>query len=168
MSVLTLDLIKNSGPKHQQHQLRTWHPESSKSVRTSYWTSNTFNFVPFPLFPQISGPLFHLKKKALCTSVQEPSNTASVHSSRSSPKFLNQLFSRFSQGCCHPCCLCTIPTTFLPWSQLSTNKLQHSTLQQPAFSSVPSCGLPSLWMMSMIIIWRTVKSAVGLCLHVLN
>lgn len=107
-------------------------------------------------------------KKACCTSVQQPSNTASVHSSKSSPKFLNLLFSRFSQGCCHLCCLCTIPTTFFPWSQLSTNKLQHSTLQQPAFYSVPSCGLPSLWTMSMIIIWTTVKSAVGLCLHVLN
>lgn len=155
MSVLTLDLIKNSGPKHQQHWLRTWHPESSQNVRTSYWTSNIFDFVPFPLFPQTSGPLLHLKK-AFCTSVQQPSNTASVH------KFLNQLFPRFSQGCCHPCCLCTIPTTFFPWSQLSTNKLEHSTLQQPTFSSVP------LWTMSMIIIWRTVKSAVGLCLHVLN
>lgn len=136
---------------------------SHHSVRTSYWTSKHLRFCAFStLPPDVRTFASFEKKKAFCTSVWQPSNTASVHSSRSSPKFLNQLFSRFSQGCCHPCCLCTIPTTFFPWSQLSTNKLEHSTLQQPAFSSVP------LWTMSMIIIWRTVKSAVGLCLHVLN
>lgn len=162
MSVLTLDLIKNSGPKHQQHRLKTWHPESSQCADFLLDFKTSSILCLFHSSPRRQDLCFIWKKKAFCTSVQQPSNTASVHSSRSSPKFLNQLFSRFSQGCCHPCCLCTIPTTFFPWSQLSTNKLEHSTLQQPAFSSVP------LWTMSMIIIWRTVKSAVGLCLHVLN
>lgn len=162
MSVLTLDLIKKQWTKTPTTSAEDLAPWVITVCGLLTGLQNIFDFVPFPLFPQTSGPLLHLKKKAFCTSVRQPSNTASVHSSRSSPKFLNQLFSRFSQGCCHPCCLCTIPTTFFPWSQLSTNKLEHSTLQQPAFSSVP------LWTMSMIIIWRTVKSAVGLCLHVLN
>lgn len=72
MSVLTLDLIKNSGPKHQQHQLRTWHPESSQSVQTSYWTSNTFDFVPFSTLPPDFRTFVSFEKKkhfaCLCKS----------------------------------------------------------------------------------------------------
>lgn len=71
MSVLTLDLIKNSGPKHQQHWLRTWHPESSQCADflLDFKTSSILCF--FHSSPRLQDLCFIWKKKhfaRLCNS----------------------------------------------------------------------------------------------------
>ncbi len=80
---------------------------------------------------------------------------ASVHSLWSSPKFLNRFFLtilislRFSRLVVH----------LFPSTQLSVNMLGYSTLWTASLV-MNVCVLPSLWRVSMIVFWTTVRSAV--------
>lgn len=53
---------------------------------------------------------------------------------------------------------------FLPHCSLPVNFplicFNRALYQQPAFSAVTFCGLPSLWRLSMIVFWTVFKSAV--------
>ncbi len=86
---------------------------------------------------------------------------ASVHSLWSSPKFLNR-FSltflirlRFSRLVVH----LFLPHFFLPLNFLLTC-LDTALCEQPASFAMNVCGLHSLWRVSMIVFWTTVRSAV--------
>ncbi len=80
---------------------------------------------------------------------------ASVHSLWSSPKFLNWfcltilIRLRFSRLVVH----------LFPSTQLSVNMLGYSTLWTASLA-MNVCVLPSLWRVSMIVFWTTVRSAV--------
>ncbi len=86
---------------------------------------------------------------------------ASVHSLWSSPKLLNRfcltilIMLWFSQLVVH---------LFLPHFFLSLNFLltclDTALCEQPASLAMNVCGLPSLWRVSMIVFWTTVRSAV--------
>ncbi len=80
----------------------------------------------------------------------------SVHSSWSSPKVLNGfcltilIRLRFSRWVVH----------LFPSTQLSVNMLGYSTLWTAASLVMNVCVLLSLWRVSMIVFWTTVRSAV--------
>ncbi len=82
---------------------------------------------------------------------------ASVHSLWSSPKFLNRfcltilIRLRFSRLVEH----------LFPSTQLSVNMLGYSTLWTASLA-MNVCVFPSLWRVSMIVFWITVRSAVFL------
>ncbi len=86
---------------------------------------------------------------------------ASVHSLWSSPKFLNRfcltilIRLRFSRLVVH----LFLPHFFLPLNFLLTC-LDTALCEQPASLVMNVCGLPSLWRVSMIVFWTTVRSAV--------
>ncbi len=86
---------------------------------------------------------------------------ASVYSLWSSPKFLNRfcltilIRLRFSRLVVH----LFLPHLFLPLNFLLTC-LDKALCEQPASLAMNVCGLPSLWRVSMIVFWTTVRSAV--------
>ncbi len=86
---------------------------------------------------------------------------ASVHSLWSSPKFLNRfcltilIRLRFSRLVVH----LFLPHFFLPLNFL-LSCLDTALCEQPASLAMNVCGLPSLWRVSMIVFWTTVRSAV--------
>ncbi len=86
---------------------------------------------------------------------------ASVHSLWSSPKFLNLFFLtifirlRFSRLVVY----LFLPHFFLPLNFLLTC-LDTALCEQPASLAINVCVLPSLWRVSMIVFWTTVRSAV--------
>ncbi len=83
------------------------------------------------------------------------------HSFWSSPKFLNRfcltilIRLRFSRLVVH----LFLPHFFLPLNFLLTC-LDTALCEQPASLAMNVCGLPSLWRVSMIVFWTTVRSAV--------
>ncbi len=96
-------------------------------------------------------PLTTTVAKFLDTSVcgaLDALTPASVHSLWSSPKFLN-----LSVGCA------SFSSTLFPSTQLSVNMLGYSTLWTASLA-MNVCVLPSLWRVSMIVFWTTVRSAV--------
>ncbi len=99
--------------------------------------------------------------KFLDTSVCGGLTPASVHSLWSSPKFLNRfcltilIRLRFSRLVVH----LFLPHFFLPLNCLLTC-LDTALCEQPASLAMNVCGLPSLWRVSMIVFWTTVRSAV--------
>ncbi len=87
---------------------------------------------------------------------------ASVHSMWILPKFLNQFSILLdnphkavvlSVGCAY------FSSTIFPSTQLSVNMLGYSTLWTASLV-MNVCVLPSLWRVSMIVFWTTVRSAV--------
>ncbi len=86
---------------------------------------------------------------------------ASVHSLWSSPKFLNHfcltilIRLRFSRLVVH----LFLPHFFLPLNFLLTC-LDTAFYEQSASLAMNVCGLPSLWRVSMIVFWTTVRSAI--------
>ncbi len=88
-------------------------------------------------------------------------NPASVHSLWSSPKFLNifcltiLIRLRFFRLVVH----LFLPHFFLPLNFLLTC-LDTALCEQPASLAMNVCGLSSLWRVSMIVFWTTVRSAV--------
>ncbi len=107
-------------------------------------------------------PLTTTVAKFLDTSVcgaLDALTPASVHSLWSSPKLLNR-FSltilirlRFSRLIVH----LFLPHFFLPLNFLLTC-LDTAPCEQPASLAMDVCGLPSLWRVSMIVFWTTVRS----------
>ncbi len=97
----------------------------------------------------------------LCVVALDDLTPASVHSLWSSPKFLNQFFLtilirlRVSRLVVH----LFLPHFFLPLNFLLTC-LDTALCEQPASLVMNVCGLPSLWRVSMIVFWTTVRSAV--------
>ncbi len=67
----------------------------------------------------------------------------------------------YSQGCSHPCCLCTF---FYPISSFQSTLhlicFDTALLEQPPLSVMTLCDLHSLWRVSMIVFWTIAKSAV--------
>ncbi len=96
-----------------------------------------------------------------CVVALDALTPASVHSLWSSPKFLNQfcltilIRLRFSRLVVH----LFLPHVFLPLNFLLTC-LDTALCEQPASLAMNVCGLPSLWRVSMIVFWTTVRSAV--------
>ncbi len=86
---------------------------------------------------------------------------ASVHSLWSSPKFFNRfcltilIRLRFSRLVVN----LFLPHFFLPLNSLLTC-LDTALCEQPASLAMHVYGLPSLWRVSMIVCWTTVRSAV--------
>ncbi len=97
----------------------------------------------------------------LCVVALDALTPASVHSLWSSPKFLNRfcltifIRLRFSRLVVH----LFLPHFFLPLNFLLTC-LDTALCEQPAYLAMNVCGLPSLWRVSMIVFWTTVRSAV--------
>ncbi len=97
----------------------------------------------------------------LCVVALYALTPASVHSLWSSPKFLNRfcltilIRLRFSRLVVH----LFLPHFFLPLNSLLTC-LDTALCEQPASLAINVCGLPSLWRVSMIVFWTTVRSAV--------
>ncbi len=54
----------------------------------------------------------------------------------------------------------SFPSTLFPSTQLSVKCLDTALCEQPASLAMNVCGLPSLWRVSMIVFWTTVRSAV--------
>ncbi len=109
-------------------------------------------------------PLTRTVAKFLDTSVcgaLDALTSASVHSLWSSPKFLNWfcltilIRLRFSRLVVHH----FLPHFFLPLNFLLTC-LDTALCEQPASLAMNVWGLPSLWRVSMIVFWTTVRSAV--------
>ncbi len=110
-------------------------------------------------------PLTTTVAKFLDTSVcgaLDALTPASVHSLWSSPKFLNRfcltilINLRFFPFVVH----LFIPHFFLPLNFLLTC-LDTALCEQPASLAMIVCGLPSLWRVSVIVFWTTVRSAVA-------
>ncbi len=97
----------------------------------------------------------------MCVVALDALTTVSVHSLWSSPKFLNQFCLTilirlwFSRLVVH----LFLPHFFLPLNFLLTC-LDTALCEQPAYLAMNVCGLPSLWRVSMIVFWTTVRSAV--------
>ncbi len=97
----------------------------------------------------------------LCMVALYALTPASVHSLWSSPKFMNQfcltilIILRFSRLVVH----LFLPHFFLPLNSLLTC-LDTALCEQPTSLAINVCGLPSLWRVSMIVFWTTVRSAV--------
>ncbi len=109
-------------------------------------------------------PLTTTVAKFLDTSVcgaLDALTPASVHSLWSSPKFLNRfcltilIRLRFSRLVVH----LFLPHFFLPLNFLLTC-LDTALCEQTASLAMNVCGLPSLWRVSMIVFWTTVRSAI--------
>ncbi len=109
-------------------------------------------------------PLMTIVDKFLDTSVcgaLDALTPASVHSLWSSPKFLNRFCStilirlRLSRLVVH----LFLPHFFLPLNFLLTC-LDTALCEQTASLAMNVYGLPSLWRVSMIVFWTTVRSAV--------
>ncbi len=97
----------------------------------------------------------------LCVVALDAFTPASLHSLWSSPNFLNK-FSltvlirlQFSWLVEH----LFLPHFFLPLNFLFTC-LDTALCDQPTYLAMNVCGLPSLWRVSMIVFWTTVRSAV--------
>ncbi len=68
---------------------------------------------------------------------------------------------QYSQACGHPCCLCTFSYPISCFqSTLHLICFDTALLEQPSFSVMTLCDLPSLWRVSMIVFWTIAKSAV--------
>ncbi len=73
----------------------------------------------------------------------------------------------YSQGCGHPCCLCTFsyPNSSFQ-STLHLICFDTALCKQPHLSVMTLCDLPSLWRASMFVFWIIAKSAVFLIIVV--
>ncbi len=97
----------------------------------------------------------------VCVWCSDALTQASVHSLWSSPKFLNRFYLtiltrlRFSRLIVH----LFLPHFFLPLNFL-LRCFDTALCEQPASLAMNVCGLPSLWRVSMIVFWTTVRSAV--------
>ncbi len=99
----------------------------------------------------------------VCVVALDALTPASDHSLWISPKFLNRFcFTiltrlRFSRLVVH----LFLPHFFLPLNFL-LSCLDTALYERPASLVMNVCGLPSLWRVSMIVFWTTVRSAVFL------
>ncbi len=97
----------------------------------------------------------------LCVVALDALTPASVHSLWSSPKFLNQfcltilISLQFSRLVVH----LFLSHFFLPLNCLLTC-FDTALCEQTASLAMNICGLPSLWRVSMIVFWITVRSSV--------
>ncbi len=97
----------------------------------------------------------------LCVVARDALTPASVQSLWSSPKLFNTFYLtilirlQFSQLVVH----LFLPHFFRPLNFLLTC-LDTALCEQPASLAMNICGLPSLWRVSMIVFWTTVRSAV--------
>ncbi len=97
----------------------------------------------------------------VCVVALDTLTPDSVHSLWSSPKFLNRfcltilIRLRFSRLVVHR----FLPHFFLPLNFLLAC-LDTALCEQPASLAMNVCGLLSLWRVSMIVFWTTVRSAV--------
>ncbi len=69
---------------------------------------------------------------------------------------------QYYQACGHPCCLCTFSYPISSFqSTLHLTCFDTALLEQPPLSVMTLCDLPSLWRVSMIVLWTIAKSAVS-------
>ncbi len=102
-------------------------------------------------------PLTTTVAKFLDTSVcgaLDALTPALVHSLWSSPKFLNRMLDNP-----HKTAVLSVGCASFSSTQLSVNMLGYSTLWT-AYLTMNVCVLLSLWRVSMIVFWTTVRSAV--------
>ncbi len=65
------------------------------------------------------------------------------------------------KACGHPCCLCIFSYPISSFqSTLHVICFDTALLEQPPLSVITLCDLPSLWKVSMFVIWTIAKSAV--------
>ncbi len=62
---------------------------------------------------------------------------------------------QYSQACGHPCCLCTFSSF---QSNLHLICFDTALCEEPHLSVMTLCDLPSLWKVSMIVIWTIAKT----------
>ncbi len=73
------------------------------------------------------------------------------------PWFPNEML----KACGHPCCLCIFSYPISSFqSTLHVICFDTALLEQPPLSVITLCDLPSLWKVSMFVIWTIAKSAV--------
>ncbi len=126
------------------------------------WASPPFLQTLGPWFPnEIQNLLSSEKRTRLCVVALDALTPASVHSLWSSPKFLNRFCLTilirlwFSRMVVH----LFLSHFFFPLNFLLTC-LDTALFEQPTYLAMNVCDLPSLWRVSMIVFWTTVRSAV--------
>ncbi len=143
--------------------LGPWFPNEIQNLLSSekrtldHWATVQFFFS----LAQVRCLWWQLKPNSstrLCVVALDALTPASVHSLWSSPKFLNRFYLtilirlRFSQLVVH----LFLPHFFLPLNFLLTF-LDTALCEQTASLAMDVCGLPSLWRVSMIVFWTTVR-----------
>ncbi len=145
--------------------LRSWFPKeiqnllSSENRTLDHWA--TVQFFSLAQVRRLRWKLLPNYLTRLCVVALDALTPASVHFLWSSPKFLNQFYLtilirlRFSRLVVH----LFLPHIFLTLNFLLTC-LDTALCEQTASLAMNVCGLPSLWRVSMIVFWTTLRSAV--------
>lgn len=132
---------------HHQHQQMNWHPEILTGSRNFTRHFKHFRLVT-PLFPLRSW-----------FPDEMPGNNTETNPSPLLPQILWINFYWQSSQSCALLSKHSFPPHYSLPANFQLMCFDTELWEQAAFSAVTFCGLTSLWRVSMIIIWTTVKSA---------